>query len=216
MISFANTIIILTSNVGARDLGAATSQGQIGFAPTAQPAAGRLQLPGERRRRIVLDEMQRVFSPEFINRLDDVVVFRWLDRPELELIARRFIDELNQRLGNRGHRLVVSSAAIRLLVEKGFDLKSGARQLSRAIRKYVEDPLAEAIVDGTPFEACTIYLQCAVGGQELAPFRYKKRFLPPAPPPSETEPSPLPRRLRPRPPMPPGTELVPIPPDSSE
>lgn len=146
-IYFGNTIVILTSNIGARELAKVADGRKTGFhiREDAKP-----QLSGEERKSIVFREMERVFAPEFINRIDDTIVFRWLDESELLVIVDKFVDELNAKLSAYPHFLKVTTAAKKYLVEKGYDLRYGARPLKRAVRKYLEDPISEVLADGIP------------------------------------------------------------------
>src|SRR5262249_32950174 len=88
------------------------------------------------------------FRPEFINRVDDIIVFHALSRDDITAIVRLMIARINQQLGEKSIRLEPTEAALDLLVHKGFDTTYGARQLRRTIQKHVEDPLAESIVRG--------------------------------------------------------------------
>lgn len=154
-IDFSNTIIIMTSNVGARDLAKAANSDSVGFS-SASAIGDTSQLSGEERRNIVFKEMKKVFRPEFINRLDDTVIFRWLSREDVVKIAEKFLCELADKLMQYPHELCTDDSVAEFLVDKGFDLANGARPLKRAVRKYVEEPLAEMLADSMPFPACTI------------------------------------------------------------
>jgi len=139
-VDFRNTIIIMTSNVGAQLLQRQTS---MGFA-----AAGADLNDAEKMREKVHEEAKRIFKPEFLNRISDIVFFRPLDKADLMKIIDIELAKFAGRLTDRKITLTFSSDAKELLVEKGYDEKYGARPLRRAVESYVEDPLAEAILRG--------------------------------------------------------------------
>src|SRR6266851_4852661 len=136
-VDFRNTVIILTSNVGTSQAAA------IEDAPDGDP---------EKRARLVraavMEEVQRAFRPEFINRLDEIVIFHRLGRDEIGKIVDIQLRALSQRLLRRELQLEVSSSARELLGELGWDPQYGARPLKRAIQRYIEDPLAQRILAG--------------------------------------------------------------------
>jgi ATP-dependent Clp protease ATP-binding subunit ClpC len=137
-VDFRNTIIIMTSNVGAQLLQRQTS---MGFA-----AATSSFNDAEKMREKVLEEAKRVFKPEFLNRISDIVFFRPLDRTDLISIVELEINKFALRLVERKITLEFTPEAKELLIEKGYDEKYGARPLRRAVEHYLEDPLAEAIL----------------------------------------------------------------------
>jgi ATP-dependent Clp protease ATP-binding subunit ClpC len=139
-VDFRNTIIIMTSNVGAQLLQRQTS---MGFA-----AATSSFNDAEKMREKVLEEAKRVFKPEFLNRISDIVFFRPLDKDDLRAIVDLEIGKFAQRLVDRKITLEFTPEAKELLIEKGYDEKYGARPLRRAVEHYLEDPLAEAILRG--------------------------------------------------------------------
>jgi ATP-dependent Clp protease ATP-binding subunit ClpC len=96
----------------------------------------------------VLEELKRSFRPEFINRIDDIIVFHSLNVEHIKEIIRLMVSRINTQLTERGIELLLTPAAENALVEKGYDPTYGARQLRRTIQKHIEDPLAEAIVRG--------------------------------------------------------------------
>ena len=136
-VDFRNTVIILTSNVGT------AQAAMIEDAPDGDP---------EKRARLVraavMEEVQRSFRPEFINRLDEIVVFHRLARDELSKIVEIQLASLSQRLARRDLAIEVTEAAKELLGELGWDPQYGARPLKRAIQRYVEDPLARRVLAG--------------------------------------------------------------------
>jgi ATP-dependent Clp protease ATP-binding subunit ClpB len=136
-VDFRNTVIILTSNVGTAQAAAIEDD------PSQDP---------EKRARLVrttvMEEVQRQFRPEFINRLDEIVIFRRLEKSELAKIVQIQLRSLSQRLARRELQLEVSEAASELIGELGWDPQYGARPLKRAIQRYVEDPLAQRVLAG--------------------------------------------------------------------
>jgi len=139
-VDFRNTIIIMTSNVGASLLQRQTS---MGFAAAAADPND-----SDKMREKVLEESKRVFKPEFLNRISDIIFFRPLDKNDLVKIVDIELAKFTSRLSERKITLDFTSAAKDLLVEKGYDEKYGARPLRRAVENYLEDPLAEAILRG--------------------------------------------------------------------
>ncbi|MEM1222929.1 MAG: ATP-dependent Clp protease ATP-binding subunit [Verrucomicrobiota bacterium] len=139
-IDFRNTILIMTSNVGAEILQRNTSMG-FGIENTAENEY-------ERIREKILDETKRVFKPEFLNRLNELVIFKSLGREDMEAIVELELRNISDRLRERDLVFDFSDDAKALLIEKGYDEKYGARPLRRAVERYVEDSLAEAILQG--------------------------------------------------------------------
>jgi len=142
-VSFRDTIIILTSNIGSRELAATSRMGFIGGGE--EPEDGK---------DTHFREMKRLFSPEFINRLDEVVYFHALDRKHIRKIVDLMLEDVNRRLSEKGIELVFSRGAKLCLAEHGFDEKFGARFLRRAVQNEVEDPLAMEMLKGK-FESAT-------------------------------------------------------------
>jgi ATP-dependent Clp protease ATP-binding subunit ClpC len=130
----------MTSNVGAQLLQRQTSMGFAAAASSFNDA--------EKMREKVLEEAKRVFRPEFLNRISDIVFFRPLDRNDLTVIVDLEIEKFSQRLVDRKITLGLTPEAKELLIEKGYDEKYGARPLRRAVEHYLEDPLAESILRG--------------------------------------------------------------------
>jgi ATP-dependent Clp protease ATP-binding subunit ClpC len=137
VIDFKNTVIIMTSNLGAREI---TKGKSLGFHSREGEQAY------ESMRTRVKDEIERAFNPEFLNRVDDVIVFHPLTREQIAEIVHIMLDEVRKRLADENLRLSVTDAALAFLVERGYDEKFGARPLRRAIQKYIEDPLSEKIL----------------------------------------------------------------------
>jgi ATP-dependent Clp protease ATP-binding subunit ClpC len=139
-IDFRNTIIILTSNVGAELI---KRQSSLGFG-----AIGADEQDYEGMKVKILDESKKAFKPEFINRLDDLIVFRMLERPDLLQIIDLEIAKVLERLRQKDISLELGEAAREFLIEEGYDPQYGARPMRRAVEKNLEDPLAEHLLRG--------------------------------------------------------------------
>ena len=135
-IDFRNVVLIMTSNAGAQRLN--TSK-PLGFAANLAD-----ELKG--RKEQVLDEIKHIFRPEFLNRVDELLVFNPLGMPELEKIIDNMVAELNQRMASNRLKLKISATARNLLLQEGSDSKYGARPLRRALRRLVEDPLSDLVL----------------------------------------------------------------------
>jgi ATP-dependent Clp protease ATP-binding subunit ClpC len=138
-VDFRNTIIIMTSNIGSRQLKDFGSG--VGFGTSAKTAAADLNNKG-----VIENALKRFFAPEFLNRIDDVIVFNSLEKEDIQKILELSLQELVARIKQIGFGIKLSKAAKDYLAEKGFDSDFGARPLNRAIQKYLEDPLAEEIL----------------------------------------------------------------------
>jgi ATP-dependent Clp protease ATP-binding subunit ClpC len=137
VIDFKNTVVIMTSNVGARDI---TNGRSLGFhSPDSRSSFDRISEK-------VKEEMTRTFNPEFLNRLDDVIVFHPLSEEHIGQIVQILLRDVQKRLGDEELTLKLTEPASKFLVKHGFDEKYGARPLKRAIQKFVEDPLSEKIL----------------------------------------------------------------------
>ena len=139
-VDFRNTVIIMTSNVGAREIAATSS---VGFGTTGEAGLS----SGEIKSR-AMGELKRLFRPEFLNRVDDIVVFQKLTGESLTKIAELLVDDLRQRLIANGMNIRLTDAAIAKIVSEGTDLTNGARPLRRAIQRLIEDPLSEELLAG--------------------------------------------------------------------
>jgi ATP-dependent Clp protease ATP-binding subunit ClpC len=138
-VNFRNTILIMTSNIGTRDL----EKGRgLGFQP------GDPNVNYEKLKERVLEETKKVFNPEFLNRLDEVVVFHKLTRDDIDKIIELMLQDLEGRMGEQNLTLSLTEPAKELIAEKGFDPGYGARPLRRTIQKLIEDPLSEEIIRG--------------------------------------------------------------------
>jgi ATP-dependent Clp protease ATP-binding subunit ClpC len=139
VIDFKNTVVIMTSNVGARDM---VKGKALGFTQADE------QSSFSRMSEKVKDEISKVFNPEFLNRLDDVIVFHPLTREHIGQIVSVLLRDVQRRLGEEELTLRLTEAATAFLVERGYDEHYGARPLKRAIQRFVEDPLSEKILLG--------------------------------------------------------------------
>ena len=152
-VSFQNCILIMTSNVGATMI--SNRRSGLGF-------SGDTGAQGEEKRihTAVMDELKRTFRPEFLNRVDDIIVFRQLARAELEEIARRMLANVSRRLLEKGITLTFSEEALRRIADAGFDQTYGARPLRRAVQSQIEDLLSEELLSSRLEEgeeyACTV------------------------------------------------------------
>ncbi|MCB0475855.1 MAG: AAA family ATPase, partial [Flavobacteriaceae bacterium] len=159
-IDFRHTIIIMTSNIGSRqlkDFGAG-----VGFGTTA-----RKEQEETHAKSVIENALKKSFAPEFLNRIDDVIIFNALEKEHIHQIIDIELKKLLDRIDNLGYHLVLSDKAKDFIADKGFDKQYGARPLKRAIQKYVEDTLAEEIVSSKLKENDTIYLDYDEGKDEL-------------------------------------------------
>jgi len=143
IVNFRNTIILMTSNVGSDTLRKSST---LGFAPITDEATY------EKARERVLEEAKKMFRPEFLNRLDDLIVFRSFTKPDLIQILSLEVDKVLERLRKKNLKLELDDKAKEFLVEKGYDPQYGARPMRRAVERFFEDPLAEEILKGVLHE----------------------------------------------------------------
>lgn len=145
-VDFRNTIIIMTSNVGAKAL---TEEARLGFKTETRQEERQLEAMHESMKSTINLELKKVFKPEFLNRIDHIVVFRALSKIDINQIINLQLAELVTRLQEKAIRLKFAPGLKKLLLEKGYDAEQGARPLKRAIQTLVEDKLASAILDGS-------------------------------------------------------------------
>src|SRR5690606_20634109 len=144
-IDFRNTIIIMTSNIGARQI---QDFGQgVGFATSARKSQEESHT-----RSVIESALKKTFAPEFLNRIDDVIVFNALEKEDIHKIIDIELDKLLVRIAGLGYILELTDKAKDFIAEKGFDKQYGARPLNRAIQKYIEDALAEEIINSNLHE----------------------------------------------------------------
>jgi ATP-dependent Clp protease ATP-binding subunit ClpC len=156
-VDFRNTVVLMTSNVGAETIRRQTT---IGFGPASEEASY------EKMRDKILEEAKKAFRPEFLNRLDGVVVFRSLSKSDLIEVLGLEVQKVMERLKAKNIRLELDEPAKNFLVEKGYDPIYGARPMRRAVERYLEDPLAEEILKGLLHESEPI--QVTVENDQLA------------------------------------------------
>jgi len=155
-IDFKNTILIMTSNIGARQL--ADFGTGVGFGTKAKEEARE-----ENSKVVIQNALRKAFSPEFLNRIDDMIMFKSLGKNEILKIIDLELEKLYLRINNLGYKVELSEQAKDFIVERGYDEKFGARPLKRAIQKYIEDPLAEEIIKSNLTEGDTILLDYEAG-----------------------------------------------------
>jgi len=152
IVNFRNTIILMTSNVGSDTL---RKQSTLGFGPITDESSY------EKARERVLEEAKKTFRPEFLNRLDDLIVFRSFTKPDLIAILSLEVEKVLERLRKKNLKLELDDKAKDFLVEKGYDPQYGARPMRRAVERFFEDPLAEEILKGTLREGELIQVTAA-------------------------------------------------------
>ncbi len=172
-IDFKNTIIIMTSNIGARQL---KDFGQgVGFGTQA-----RQDSVEENNKGVVENALKKAFAPEFLNRIDDVVMFNSLGKEDIHKIIDIELNSLFGRVNNLGYTIKITDAAKDFIVDKGYDAQYGARPLKRAIQKYLEDPMAEEIIKSNLSEGDQIEIDYDTDKKEIVvrtikPSKVKKK-----------------------------------------
>jgi ATP-dependent Clp protease ATP-binding subunit ClpC len=159
-IDFKNTIIIMTSNIGARQL--ADFGSGVGFGTKA-----REEQRDENAKSVIQNALRKAFAPEFLNRIDDMILFNSLKREDIHKIIDIELELLYGRINELGYTITMTEAAKDFIVEKGYDEKFGARPLKRAIQKFIEDPLAEEIVKSNLHEGDSINMDIQKNASEL-------------------------------------------------
>jgi ATP-dependent Clp protease ATP-binding subunit ClpC len=148
-INFKNTLIIMTSNVGARklqDFGTG-----VGFGTRAK-----VENLEEIRANVIQESVKKAFSPEFLNRLDDIIIFESLNKDSIKKIVNLPLNDLIERMKELGYTVKITASMKNYLADVGYDERYGARPLNRAIQKYIEDPIAEKMLEGGLSEGDTI------------------------------------------------------------
>ncbi|MFN4111022.1 MAG: AAA family ATPase, partial [Ignavibacteria bacterium] len=158
-VDFKNTIIIMTSNIGTKDI---KKGGKMGFEQKEGDADDYIFM-----KETIEDSMRRLFNPEFLNRVDDYIIFHKLTREHINKIIDIKLKDLTKRLKDQGFKLVLTDSARSFLVEKGYDPVFGARPLNRALRKYLEDPVAEVMLKGIVKGASILLVDHLSGQDEL-------------------------------------------------
>ncbi|MDR2671351.1 MAG: ATP-dependent Clp protease ATP-binding subunit, partial [Oscillospiraceae bacterium] len=155
-VDFKNSIVVMTSNVGARSI---TERGRMGFTTSERETLSAVEL-----RSAVMTDLRRAFRPEFLNRIDEIIVFHQLTREDIRQVAARMIRQVAQRVASLGVTLETDDTALDLLAERGFDPVYGARPLRRAIQSAIEDAVAERMLDGRAKPGDTLRVS-AQGGE---------------------------------------------------
>jgi len=159
-VNFKNTIIIMTSNIGARQL---KDFGQgVGFSTSAKKESA-----AEHNSSVIQNALKKAFAPEFLNRIDDVVIFNSLNLEDIHKIIDIELEHLYKRVAELGYTIKLSDKAKDFIADKGYDSAYGARPLKRAIQKYLEDPLAEEIIQSKVSEGDTIKVELDEVTKEL-------------------------------------------------
>ena len=157
-VNFKNTVIIMTSNVGAR---AITDKNTLGFSNNSKNSNEEQEKEYETIKKDVMAELKKQFRPEFINRIDDIIVFHKLTNEDIGKIIDIMLKQVQKRLKEQEYEVEIDSSVKELVAKKGIDTNYGARPLKRAIQSNVEDKIAEAILDGKilPHKKATIYAE---------------------------------------------------------
>ncbi|HXM18032.1 MAG TPA: ATP-dependent Clp protease ATP-binding subunit [Candidatus Tumulicola sp.] len=182
VVDFKNTVIIMTSNIGALGM---QKNAEIGFRPVKEE--GSVAVRYERMKNKILEEIKHVFRPEFLNRVDEIVVFHSLDIDQIKQIVSLELAKVVKELENQHMTLTATEAARDLIAKEGWDPAFGARPLRRAIGRLVEDPLSEELLRGT-FKVGDAILFDVEDGKSV----FRKAGEPLKPPPTEKEPAPGP------------------------
>jgi ATP-dependent Clp protease ATP-binding subunit ClpC len=158
-VDFRNAIVVMTTNVGAEEIKKQTS---LGF-QLKRDEKSEERTSYEEMRKKLTESLKKVFRPEFINRLDSVIVFRSLNKDDIRQIVSLELNKVTERLAEQEVRLTATDAALNLLAEEGFDPEMGARPLRRTIQLRVEDQLSDALLTGTFQEGDTILVDVIEG-----------------------------------------------------
>ncbi len=158
-VDFRNAIIVMTTNVGAEEIKKQTS---LGFQLKRDEKTEEAQSYEEMRKKLT-ESLKKVFRPEFINRLDSVIVFRSLNKEDIRQIVSLELNKVTLRLAEHAVKLTATDEALDFLAEAGFDVEMGARPLRRVIQQKVEDPLSDALLAGTFCEGCTVLVDVTEG-----------------------------------------------------
>ena len=159
-VDFRNTVIIMTSNVGAREISAPTT---LGFSPE-----GKAGLSDKEIKSRVMGEVKKLFRPEFLNRIDEIIVFKSLTQEQIVEIAKLMVADLRERLIAQNMTINLTVDAYRLIAKEGTDAAYGARPLRRAIQRLLEDPLSEELLEGKWTSGSVIQANVSEDGESLA------------------------------------------------
>jgi ATP-dependent Clp protease ATP-binding subunit ClpC len=158
-VSFKNTILIMTSNVGARLISKGKS---LGFMPAEDREKDYREMKDT-----VMDEVKRVFNPEFINRIDEIIVFKPLTMADMDKILELNLKKVDKKLDAKGVKFTITKEAKKHLIEKGFDPNYGARPLLRTIQRLLEDPLSEFLLTKQVTKGGTVKVDYKGSGEDL-------------------------------------------------
>ncbi|MSP57700.1 MAG: ATP-dependent Clp protease ATP-binding subunit [Flavobacteriaceae bacterium] len=161
MINFCNTVIIMTSNIGSRQLKEFGTG--VGFGTSAKKESQDADS-----KQVIEAQLRKFFSPEFLNRIDDVIVFNSLSKEEIVKILDVRMVKMLKRIEDIGYHISLTDAAKDFLADKGYDAEFGARPLQRALQKYLEEPLAEKVLQGSLKEGNELLVDCIEGAEELS------------------------------------------------
>lgn len=159
-VDFRNTVIIMTSNVGAREISAPTT---LGFSPE-----GKAGLSDKEIKSRVMGEVKKLFRPEFLNRIDEIIVFKSLTQEQIVEIAKLMVADLRERLIAQNMTINLTDDAYKLIAKEGTDAAYGARPLRRAIQRLLEDPLSEELLEGKWTSGSVIQANVSEEGESLA------------------------------------------------
>lgn len=159
-IDFKNTILVMTSNIGARQL--ADFGTGVGFGTKSQK-----EQEAENARKVIQNALKKAFSPEFLNRIDDMIIFNVLKKEDIYKIIDIELEKLYARINELGYTIQLTEEAKSYIADKGYDKKFGARPLNRAIQKYIEDPLAEEIINASLVEGDDIAIDLDKEKEEI-------------------------------------------------
>ena len=159
-VDFRNTVIIMTSNIGAREISAPTT---LGFSPE-----GKAGLSDKEIKSRVMGEVKKLFRPEFLNRIDEIIVFKSLTQEQIVEIAKLMVADLRERLIAQNMTINLTDDAYKLIAKEGTDAAYGARPLRRAIQRLLEDPLSEELLEGKWTSGSVIQANVSEDGESLA------------------------------------------------
>jgi ATP-dependent Clp protease ATP-binding subunit ClpC len=164
-VDFRNAIMIMTSNLGTRE---AAKSMEFGF-------TGEKTVSYDKMSSKMLEEVKIMFRPEFLNRLDEIVVFKMLEREHVDKILTIYIEDINKRIADRGIKISLNQKARDYLIDQGYKPEVGARLMRRTVERYLEDPLAEEILKSKFTEGSTI---CVGIKNEQITFKEKTEKVP--------------------------------------
>jgi len=160
-VDFKNTILIMTSNIGSKDI---NKNVNFGF------SASGLTMSYDKMKEKILENVKKIFNPEFINRLDEMIVFKALDHKDMGKIVELVLEEVSEKISDRVKNIYLTKGAKEYIIEKGFDPVYGARPLRRAVQKNIEDPIAEEILKGKITSDVNVKFQLRGGNLSLSSY----------------------------------------------